>query len=255
MHWRVFKSPVPLFVGGIAATLLELAEPRIRTGVWEHSIYPVDPIRRMRRTGMAAQVTVYAAADRARELIGAVNRKHGKVKGETPAGVPYRAMDPELLAWVGVTALYGFIEAYAEYGRTITDGERNRFYGEGVASASLYGLSAGPASIGDVNEMFDAMVPVLEPHRIVLEFLDITATAPILPRPLRPLQRSMIRAAVELLPEWVVERLDLGSQWRASERELRRLRILGRALDRIPIPGIPALQACRRLGLPWTYLY
>ena len=99
------------------------------------------------------------------------------------------------------------------------------------------------------------MVPVLEPHPIVLEFLDITANAPILPRLLRPLQRTMIRAAVELLPDWVIERLDLGPQWRASERELRALRLFGRTLDRIPIPGTPALQACRRLGLPPTYLY
>lgn len=33
LSWQVFKNPVAMFVGGIAAGLLELAEPRVRTGV------------------------------------------------------------------------------------------------------------------------------------------------------------------------------------------------------------------------------
>ena len=54
LAWQVFKNPVALFVGGITAVLLELAEPRVRSGVWGHSIFPTDPITRMRRTGAAA---------------------------------------------------------------------------------------------------------------------------------------------------------------------------------------------------------
>ena len=44
----------PLVVGGIAAVILELAEPRVRTGVWEHTSFRRDPVTRMRRTGYAA---------------------------------------------------------------------------------------------------------------------------------------------------------------------------------------------------------
>ena len=62
VSWRVFKNPVALFVGGIAAVLLELAEPRVRTGVWEHSSFRGDPVRRMKRTGLAAMVTVWRRA-------------------------------------------------------------------------------------------------------------------------------------------------------------------------------------------------
>jgi uncharacterized protein (DUF2236 family) len=39
VSWRVFKNPVSLFVGGVTAVILELAEPRVRTGVWEHSSF------------------------------------------------------------------------------------------------------------------------------------------------------------------------------------------------------------------------
>jgi uncharacterized protein (DUF2236 family) len=45
LAWHVFKNPVALFVGGITAVLLELAEERVRTGVWEHSIFRTAPAR------------------------------------------------------------------------------------------------------------------------------------------------------------------------------------------------------------------
>src|SRR5207237_581182 len=39
ISWRIFKNPVALFIGGVAAVILELAEPRVRTGVWEHTSF------------------------------------------------------------------------------------------------------------------------------------------------------------------------------------------------------------------------
>ena len=52
VSWRVFKNPLSLFIGGVAAVIMELAEPRVRTGVWEHTTFRVDPIRRLQRTGL-----------------------------------------------------------------------------------------------------------------------------------------------------------------------------------------------------------
>ncbi|MGQ2931848.1 MAG: oxygenase MpaB family protein, partial [Sphingopyxis sp.] len=46
LQWRIFKNPVAMAVGGVAAVLLEFADARIRSGVWDHSIYKVDPIGR-----------------------------------------------------------------------------------------------------------------------------------------------------------------------------------------------------------------
>jgi uncharacterized protein (DUF2236 family) len=45
VSWRVFKNPLSLFIGGVAAVIMELAEPRVRAGVWEHTTFRVDPIR------------------------------------------------------------------------------------------------------------------------------------------------------------------------------------------------------------------
>jgi uncharacterized protein (DUF2236 family) len=66
VSWRVFKNPLSLFIGGVAAVIMELAEPRVRTGVWEHTTFRINPIGRLQRTGFAAMVTIYGAAARPR---------------------------------------------------------------------------------------------------------------------------------------------------------------------------------------------
>src|SRR6185295_17681676 len=98
--WQVMKNPVALFVGGVTAVILELAEPRVRSGVWDHTTFRTDPLSRMERTGLAAMVTVYGARSTADRMIAGVRRLHERVSGVTPAGVSYRASDPELLDWV-----------------------------------------------------------------------------------------------------------------------------------------------------------
>jgi hypothetical protein len=157
------KNPVALFVGGVTAVLLELAEPRVRSGVWDHTTFRTDPLGRMERTGLAAMVTVYGARSTADRMIAGVRRLHERVSGVTPAGVPYRASDPELLDWVHATASFGFLEAYRTYVRSLDDAECDRFYAEGVEAARRYGSFGTPTSRAQVEEQFAAMRPRLEP--------------------------------------------------------------------------------------------
>jgi uncharacterized protein (DUF2236 family) len=137
VSWRVFKNPLSLFIGGVAAVILELAEPRVRTGVWEHSTFRTDPIPRLRRTGLAAIVTIYGARGKAEAMIARIRRMHDRVAGLTPAGEIYRANDPELLNWVQATAAYGFLQAYHTYVRPLSDLQRDRYYAEGTLAAGL----------------------------------------------------------------------------------------------------------------------
>ena len=112
VSWRVFKNPLSLFIGGVTAVIMELAEPRVRTGIWEHTTFRLDPIRRLRRTGLAAMVTIYGARSTAEPMIGRIRRMHEMVAGTTASGEAYRANDTELLNWVHGTAAYGFLQAY-----------------------------------------------------------------------------------------------------------------------------------------------
>ena len=254
--WHVFKNPVSLFVGGIAAVLLELAEERVRSGVWEHSIFRTDPVMRLRRTGMMTYVSVYAPSAVATRLIGAVVRMHDRVEGRTPRGTPYRANDPELLNWVQCTADYGFMEAYAAFCRPLTDEQRNLFYQETLPAARLFLAVGAPRSLTEQREQFAAMQPHLESHPIVFEFLDIMRRTPAVPWPLRSLQWMMVRAGIHILPDWLKDRLGLEAPaWRLRSWEERWVRRLGAMFERIPIPGSPPVLASRRLGLPASFLY
>ena len=247
--WRVFKNPVALFVGGVTAVLLELAEPRVRTGVWEHTTFRTDPLTRMERTGMAAMVTVYAARSVAERMIADVVRLHERVRGVTPDGVPYHANDPELLTWVQATASFGFLEAYCRFVRPLDRRSRDQYYAEGREAAKLYGALDAPTSVAELEALFEAMRPKLERSPIVFEFLDILGRTPFFPRPLRGLQSLLIRAAVEITPDWAREILGLEASYGLRAGEERRVAALGRLADRVILPSSPPAQACRRVGV------
>jgi uncharacterized protein (DUF2236 family) len=253
VSWRVFKNPLSLFIGGVAAVILELAEPRVRTGVWEHTTFRIDPIRRLRRTGLAAMVTVYGARGKAEAMIARIRRMHDRVAGLTPAGEAYRANDPELLNWVQGTAAYGFLQAYHVYVRPLSDLQRDRYYAEGTLAASLYGARA-PTSEAAVKMRFEAMSSRLERSDVLFEFLAIMRSAPILPLPLRPVQSLLIRAAVGLIPHWLQAIVGL-TDHSANVWEAGVVRQIGAFADRLVLETNPAVQACRRMRLPTNYLY
>jgi uncharacterized protein (DUF2236 family) len=255
VSWRVFKNPVAIFAGGVGAVVLELAEPRVRAGVWEHSAFRADPVRRLQRTGLAAMATVYGPRGAAERMIAAVNRAHAAVAGITPAGLPYRADDPELLLWVQATALYGFAQAYSRYVHPLTGEELDRFYAEGAPAARLYGATGAPTSEAGMQALLAATRPRLEPSPILPEFLRTVRGAPVFPDPLRPAQRLLVRAAVDLVPDWARDRLELapGQGLRSWERPLGRS--LGALADRVVLRDGPAAQSCLRLGLPARHLY
>lgn len=236
VSWRVFKNPVAAFVGGVAAVLLELAEPRVRTGVWEHTTFRTDPLSRMKRTGEATMVTVYGARAEAEKMIAGIRKMHERVRGVTPDGVPYHANDPELLNWVHVTASYGFLEAYAAFVRPVSAAEKDEFYLAGIEAASLYGAVGAPRSDAERREQFKMMLPLLEPSPIIFEFIDIIERTRILPFPLKALQKTVIRAAIDILPDEVRERLDLGSTHDLGLYERSLLRWLGRGTNGLPVP-------------------
>lgn len=245
--WRVFANPVALFVGGVAAVLLELAEPSVRSGVWDHSSFRRDPQMRLRRTGFAAMMTVYGPRSATEALIARVVRMHGRVEGTTPDGVAYHANDPRLLDWVQATAVFGFTQAYHCYVRPLCARDRDAAFAEGQPAAALYGATGVPASWAAWEALLAAAAPGLQGSPILAEFLDIMNEATILPAPLRPLQRLLVRAAVQMAPEPVRSLPQLrGRGLRAGEAGL--VRALGRAAGMLPLGDTPPVQAARRLA-------
>jgi uncharacterized protein (DUF2236 family) len=255
VSWRVCKNPLALFIGGIAAVILELAEPAVRAGVWEHSSFRKNPVGRLQRTGLAAMATVYGARSVSEPMIAGVVRMHERITGQTAAGLPYAASDGQLLDWVQATATFGFAEAYCRYVEPLSQAEYDALYREGGSASRLYGALGAPRSIVESKMLFHSMRDRLEPSPVVFEFLQIMSEARAFPRPLRWMQGMMVRAAVEVIPCWVRERLGLTAHFGLRARETWIVKLAGTLSDRIVLSESPAVQSCVRLGLPATHLY
>lgn len=246
--WQIFANPVSLFIGGVTAVLLELAEPSVRAGVWDHSSFRRDPSTRLRRTGFAAMMTVYGPRSQAREMIARVVAMHERVTGVNDRGEAYRANDPKLLDWVQATATFGFTAAYHHYVRPLSQQEWNDAFGESTPAAKLYGAVNAPASLPEWEALQASMRRSLEDSTVLTEFLNILNDAPILSAPLRPLQRLLVRAAVSIVPQPVSSFPQLrGRGLRFGEERV--VRTLARLSGLISISALPHVQARRRLAV------
>lgn len=255
MHWRVFKNNIALGVGGIAAVLMEFAEPRIRSGVWDHSTYKVDPIGRTMRTGVASMVACYGAASAARRMIQGINTMHARVNGRTPGGEAYRALDPELLDWVVATAWYGFLTSYDRFVTPLSEADKSRFFREGQTVSKLFGAQVYPQSTHEFASMMEARAARFEPHPIVEEFLAIIASGKVLAIAPKFLHRSLARASVSILPPLIRERLALGKAYDLTAMDRLMFRTAGALFERWADRKSPACQASVRVGLPYDFLY
>lgn len=255
VSWVIFKNPVSLFIGGVAAVVLEMAEPRVRDGVWGHSSFRTNALIRLQRTGLAAMMTVYGPTSKAEAMIAGVVRMHGRVNGTTSEGKAYGANDQDLLDWVQATASFGFMEAYSAYVRPLDRPQCDKLFAEAKPAARLYGAAGAPESQDELAALFAATQPRLVASPIVFEFLDIMEKVPALPPMARPLQRILIKAAVDILPHWLRERLGLGKVWSLTPLERLIVKALARTSEKIVLLSSPAVQSCRRLGLPDDFLY
>lgn len=256
--WRVFNSPFCNAVGGIAAVILELAEPAVRAGVWDHSTFKVDPIGRMENTGLAAQTIVYGPTKDARRTFDRVNRMHERIVGETHEGKSYRAMDPDLLTWVHVTAGWGFLNAYIRYAEPrMSLADQDRYHAEREEVGHGFGAEWVPTSVAEVDDYMKGMLPRLYVNETVPEFIALVGQAAPLGAAFRPLQRLLAQAAIDLLtPDMqracgVQVTHPLGRGLRPAVKAL-----VGttRTLQRI-FPDGPAQQACRRMNVSTDCLY
>lgn len=254
VSWCVFSNPVSLYIGGVAAVLMEFGEPRVRAGVWDNSDFKRNPAERMRRTGAAAMVTVFAAQSEFERLAARVNALHGQIEGETPEGQRYRGDDPDLLRWVQVTASFAFLSAYTRFVRPLSSRQVDKFYEEAALAAGLYGVLDPPRSEAELRRLFDSVAERLTPSPVIGEFLRIVRTAPILPPALRPMQHLIARAAIAVIPQRLRRGIGIANERPASTAESRILRLMARTANHLNIRTTPWALASQRLGLPADYL-
>lgn len=124
-----------------------------------------------------------------------------------------------LLDWVQATAGFGFMEAYHRFARPLSAPEQDAAFAEVQPAAKLYGAIGAPASRVELDALFLSMKPRLETSPIIPEFIRIMQDVPALPKAMGPFQGLLVKAAVEILPQWVRERLELGSAYNLNRVE------------------------------------
>lgn len=246
VSWRVFANPLVVFAGGVSAVLMQLAEPRVRAGVWDHTRFKEEPLARMQRTALATMLVVYGPRSRTEAMVRGVNEAHRRVTGTTPGGEAYAASDQDLLAWVQVTATWGFMAASDALLAPLSAADRDACFVEAAASARLFGVESPCLTQGAAEGAIAAMAPRLGASPVVHEFLRIVSTMPALPFGLHWLQRDLVCVAVEVLPAAARGRLDLAG-WRVPAWRKPLLRAIVRLAGGIALPHHPAFLAAERL--------
>jgi uncharacterized protein (DUF2236 family) len=245
--WKLHRE-IALLAGWGRAILLQLAHPLVAQGVARHSGFAADPgghVRRLRRTLGAMLALTFGNESEARRAAEAINRIHDRVhgaldarQGAYPAGTPYTAHDPALLAWVHATLLDSFLLTYEVFVGPLSDEERDRYCDEARRVEPALGIPTGrlPRTRAELSGYMVAMLAGAD--------IAVTDTArslarqvlhPPLARPLRPLLALARLPAVGLLPPRV--RAAYGLTW--SPGQERALRLLAASSRRV-LPLLPS---------------
>ncbi|HZD80850.1 MAG TPA: oxygenase MpaB family protein [Actinomycetota bacterium] len=100
VSWRVHREVTVLF-GGARALLMQAAHPLVIAGARETGMYERNPWRRLERTLVLTYSMTFGTKSEASAAAERINEVHRRVNGVDPVtGLPYDALDPELLLWV-----------------------------------------------------------------------------------------------------------------------------------------------------------
>src|SRR2546429_7411295 len=152
---RRVNAETALVLGGGRALLMQLAHPAIAAGVDEHSDFRARPIRRLQRTVRMTMAIVFGDGETARSAAQAVNRVHGRVRGEG-----YHALDPDLLLWVHGTLVDSALVTYERFVQRLSSREREDFYQESKRLGELLLIPADrfPERLSDFRAYLQALI-------------------------------------------------------------------------------------------------
>jgi len=264
MSWEIHGDLASLALAGGGAILMEVLHPSVMAGVFTQSSYRTQPLQRARNTLGYVLRTTFGSTAGATRVIEKVKRIHSFVNGTRPDGVAYRALDPELIAWVHTCIPWAVMTAYDRYARPLTTQEKDRYLREQAVIGRMGGAEWVPESVAELEDYVERMRPLLARNEQTREFQDFlegrTDDFPLSWN--EKLDRwASLRASMMLMPEWarrmtgtyqgpVAQRLWLDPRnrlkarlvrWAYSELPCKRM-ALARALGR-PAEPAPAVHA------------
>jgi len=244
--WRIHRERV-LLAGWGRAILLQLAHPMVARGVAEHSAFTTERwgwARRLHRTLGAMLALTFGPDEAAAGAVARINAIHDRVHGRLdraaggePAGAPYSAHDPALLAWVHATLLDSFLGTYRLFVGPLATADADRYCAEASGIEPRLGIPAGrlPRTEAALRAYLETMlaggaIEVTDTARALAR----EVLAPPVPYLLRPALRLAALPAVGLLPPAI--RAGYGLPWDA--RRARALAFVA-AVSRRGLPLVP----------------
>ncbi|MCU1483945.1 MAG: histidine kinase [Actinomycetia bacterium] len=150
--WRV-HADASMFVGGIAALMLQSLHPRAAAVVASSSNFRERPLHRLSRTGSFVAATTFAATPVAEAIIARVRAVHARIPG---------ASDPDLLTWIHVAEVTSFLAAYRRYHPSLLFGpDIDRYLDETAVVAERLGATGVPRSAAAVRAYYGDVRPEL----------------------------------------------------------------------------------------------
>ncbi|CAM5264716.1 histidine kinase [Streptomyces xanthochromogenes] len=207
---RTVHGDASMFIGGIAALLLQSLHPLAMAAVDAHSGYKGDPWGRLQRTSTFLAVTTFGTEDHAQQAVDRVRAVHARIRGTAPDGRPYRADDPHLLTWVHTAEAYCFLGAHQRFGaHPLNEAERTRYVAEAARVARALGADDPPTDPPALYRRLDAYRPELRATPAARDAARFLLLTPPLPWAARPAYGVLAANAVGLLPSWARRALQL----------------------------------------------
>lgn len=172
MSWEINGDIASVGGAGVAAILMEVLHPSVMHGVFTQSSYRTNTYERSRNTLGYVLRTTFGNTEAATRVIERVKRVHGYVKGTRPDGIEYRALDPELLAWVHTCIPWAIMEAYDRYHRTLSRAQKDRYLTEQAVIGRLGGAKWVPETVSELEDYVESMRPLLAYNDQTRQFAD-----------------------------------------------------------------------------------
>jgi uncharacterized protein (DUF2236 family) len=232
---RIHRERV-LLVGGQRALVMQLAHPKVAAAVADHSDFPHDALRRLRRTLDLTLATVFGTGAEASAATGRIRAVHERVSGSGEGG-PYTATDPTLLLWVNATLIDTTLETYERFVRPLSETDRASYYRETLAWTEDFGIPPNlvPAHIAAFRAYVAGMLrgPELRATAAGRELVAAVLRPP-LPLPLRAANEGVRLVTLSLLPEAIRRMFGLRAGVRA-----RAALAAATAASRATLPFLP----------------
>ena len=126
--------------------------------------------------------TTFGNTEAATAVIERVKHIHSFVNGTRPDGVSYRALDPELIAWVHTCIPWMILRVFEETNRPLSQHEKDRYLAEQAVIGRMGGAdwvpeTAAPSSTTMSSRCGRGCRSTRRPR----EFIDFLMTSPFFP--------------------------------------------------------------------------